>query len=70
MPPWGAAGLRRPQEIAHRVAFLKTQKRMQWCLLALGMNDLPARAGQHAQIDRYLASFDGGKPMSVPGIRH
>ncbi|GIL06210.1 MAG: hypothetical protein BroJett031_27300 [Betaproteobacteria bacterium] len=46
------------------------RKRMQWCLLPLGMNYLPADAVEYAEIELYLASFDRGKPMSVPGIRH
>jgi sulfur-oxidizing protein SoxA len=46
------------------------RKRMQWCLLPLGMNYLPADAVEYAEIELYLTSFDRGKPMSVPGIRH
>ncbi|HEU0199906.1 MAG TPA: sulfur oxidation c-type cytochrome SoxA [Burkholderiaceae bacterium] len=46
------------------------RKRMQWCLLPLGMNYLPADAIEYAEIELYLTSFDRGKPMSVPGIRH
>jgi hypothetical protein len=26
MPPWGTAGIYKPEEIVHMVAFLKTQK--------------------------------------------
>jgi sulfur-oxidizing protein SoxA len=46
------------------------RKRMQWCMLPLGMNILPADAVEYAEIELYLTSFDNGKPMSVPGIRH
>lgn len=46
------------------------RKRMQWCMTPLGMNMLPADAIEYAEIELYLTSFDNGKPMSVPGIRH
>jgi sulfur-oxidizing protein SoxA len=46
------------------------RKRMQWCLLPLGMNYLPADAVEYAEIELYLTSYDRGKPISVPGIRH
>jgi sulfur-oxidizing protein SoxA len=46
------------------------RKRMQWCMLPLGMNYLAADAPEYAEIELYLTSFDNGKPMSVPGIRH
>ena len=46
------------------------RKRMQWCLTPLGMNMLAADAVEYAELELYLASFDQGKPMSVPGIRH
>jgi L-cysteine S-thiosulfotransferase len=46
------------------------RKRMQWCMTPLGMNMLPADAVEYAEIELYLTSFDIGKPMSVPGIRH
>lgn len=46
------------------------RKRMQWCLTPLGMNMLPADAVEYAEIELYLTSFDKGKPISVPGIRH
>ncbi len=46
------------------------RKRMQWCMTPLGMNMLPADAIEYAELELYLTSFDVGKPMSVPGIRH
>ena len=46
------------------------RKRMQWCMTPLGMNMLPADAIEYAEMELYLTSFDVGKPMSVPGIRH
>jgi sulfur-oxidizing protein SoxA len=46
------------------------RKRMQWCMTPLGMNMLPADAVEYAELELYLTSFDKGKPMSVPGIRH
>jgi sulfur-oxidizing protein SoxA len=46
------------------------RKRMQWCMTPLGMNMLPADAVEYAELELYLTSFDIGKPMSVPGIRH
>ena len=46
------------------------RKRMQWCMLPLGMNMLPADAPEYAELELYLTTFDNGKPLSVPGIRH
>ena len=46
------------------------RKRMQWCMTPLGSNMLAADAVEYAELELYLASFDVGKPMSVPGIRH
>ncbi len=46
------------------------RRRMQWCMLPLGMNLLPADAVEYAELELYLTSFDNGKPLSVPGIRH
>jgi sulfur-oxidizing protein SoxA len=46
------------------------RKRMQWCMTPLGMNMLAADAVEYAELELYLTSFDVGKPMSVPGIRH
>lgn len=46
------------------------RKRMQWCMLPLGMNILPADSVEYAELELYLTSFSQGKPMSVPGIRH
>ncbi len=46
------------------------RKRFQWCMVPLGMNMLPADAVEYAELELYLTSFDKGKPMSVPGIRH
>ncbi|MGH7278279.1 MAG: sulfur oxidation c-type cytochrome SoxA [Candidatus Rokuibacteriota bacterium] len=46
------------------------RKRMQWCMTPLGTNMLPADAIEYAELELYLTSFDNGKPLSVPGIRH
>ncbi len=46
------------------------RKRMQWCMTPLGTNMLAADAVEYAELELYLASFDQGKQMSVPGIRH
>jgi sulfur-oxidizing protein SoxA len=46
------------------------RKRMQWCMLPLGMNILPADTVEYAELELYLTSFAQGKPLSVPGIRH
>jgi sulfur-oxidizing protein SoxA len=46
------------------------RKRMQWCMTPLGMNMLAADAPEYAELELYLTSFDVGKPLSVPGIRH
>jgi sulfur-oxidizing protein SoxA len=46
------------------------RKRMQWCMTPLGANMLPADAVEYAELELYLASFDRGKPLSVPGIRN
>jgi sulfur-oxidizing protein SoxA len=46
------------------------RKRMQWCMTPLGTNMQPADAVEYAELELYLTSFDVGKPMSVPGIRH
>lgn len=46
------------------------RKRFQWCMTPLGTNMLAADAVEYAELELYLASFDNGKPLSVPGIRH
>ncbi|MBI3826673.1 MAG: sulfur oxidation c-type cytochrome SoxA [Candidatus Rokubacteria bacterium] len=46
------------------------RKRFQWCMTPLGANMLAADAVEYAELELYLTSFDVGKPMSVPGIRH
>ena len=46
------------------------RKRMQWCMIPLGANMLGADAIEYAELELYLTTFDVGKPMSVPGIRH
>ena len=46
------------------------RKRMQWCMLPLGMNILPADSVEYAELELYLTSFAQGKSMGVPGIRH
>jgi sulfur-oxidizing protein SoxA len=46
------------------------RRRMQWCMTPLGMNMLAADAVEYAELELFLTSFDNGKEMSVPGIRH
>ena len=46
------------------------RKRVQWCMTPLGMNMLAADSIEYAELELYLATFDNGKPLSVPGIRH
>lgn len=46
------------------------RKRFQWCMTPLGTNMLPADAVEYAELELFLTSFDNGKPISVPGIRH
>ena len=46
------------------------RKRFQWCMIPLGANMLAADAAEYAELELYLTSFDNGKPLSVPGIRH
>jgi sulfur-oxidizing protein SoxA len=45
------------------------RKRMQWCMLPHGTNNLSADAVEYAELELYLASFENGKPMSVPGLK-
>jgi hypothetical protein len=42
----------------------------EWCMTPLGTNMLAADAVEYAELELYLTSFDDGKPLSVPGIRH
>ncbi|HEV8585098.1 MAG TPA: sulfur oxidation c-type cytochrome SoxA [Methylomirabilota bacterium] len=46
------------------------RKRMQWCMTPLGANMLAADAVEYAELELFLTTFDVGKPMSTPGIRH
>ena len=46
------------------------RKRFQWCMTPLGANMLPADSIEYAELELYLTTFDNGKPLSVPGIRH
>jgi L-cysteine S-thiosulfotransferase len=46
------------------------RKRFQWCMIPLGMNMLASDSIEYADLELYLTSFDNGKPLSVPGIRH
>jgi sulfur-oxidizing protein SoxA len=46
------------------------RKRFQWCMTPLGTNMLAADAVEYAELELYLTSFDNGKALSVPGIRH
>ena len=46
------------------------RKRFQWCMTPLGTNMLAADAVEYAELELYLTTFDVGKPLRVPGIRH
>jgi sulfur-oxidizing protein SoxA len=46
------------------------RKRFQWCMTPLGTNMLAADSIEYAELELYLTTFDNGKPVSVPGIRH
>ncbi|MBI3637527.1 MAG: sulfur oxidation c-type cytochrome SoxA [Candidatus Rokubacteria bacterium] len=46
------------------------RKRFQWCMTPLGMNMLAADSVEYAELELYLTSFDVGRPLTVPGIRH
>jgi sulfur-oxidizing protein SoxA len=46
------------------------RKRMQWCMTPLGANMLAADSVEYAELELYLTTFDVGKPLNVPGIRH
>src|SRR5437870_10867240 len=46
------------------------RKRMQWCMTPLGANMLAADAVEYAELELYLTTFDVGKPINAPGIRH
>jgi L-cysteine S-thiosulfotransferase len=46
------------------------RKRFQWCMTPLGANMLAADSVEYAELELFLTTFDVGKPMSVPGIRH
>ncbi|PYN45479.1 MAG: sulfur oxidation c-type cytochrome SoxA [Candidatus Rokuibacteriota bacterium] len=46
------------------------RKRFQWCMTPLGMNMLASDSIEYAELELYLTTFDNGKPLSVPGMRH
>jgi sulfur-oxidizing protein SoxA len=52
-----------------RGAVWDIRKRIQWCMLPIGMNYLPADSVEYAELELYLTSFAHGKAMNVPGIR-
>jgi sulfur-oxidizing protein SoxA len=66
------AGLTRhfPTWRTDRAEVWDMRKRFQWCMTPLGMNMLAADSIEYAELELYLTSFDNGKPLSVPGIRH
>lgn len=45
------------------------RRRIQWCMLPHGTNNLSAEAVEYAELELYLASFDHGKPMNAPGLK-
>jgi hypothetical protein len=65
----GSRSISRPWRTNFQVVW-DIRKRMQWCMLPLGTNMLPADAPEYADLELYLTAFDQGKPMNVPGIRH
>jgi L-cysteine S-thiosulfotransferase len=66
------AGLTRhfPTWRTDRAEVWDMRKRFQWCMTPLGMNMIAADSIEYAELELYLTSFDNGKPLSVPGIRH
>jgi sulfur-oxidizing protein SoxA len=46
------------------------RKRFQWCMTPLGANMLAADAVEYAELELFLTTFDVGKPLNAPGIRH
>ena len=46
------------------------RKRFQWCMTPLGANMLAADAVEYAELELFLTTFDVGKPINAPGIRH
>jgi len=46
------------------------RKRFQWCMTPLGANMLAADAVEYAELELFLTTFDVGKPITAPGIRH
>jgi len=46
------------------------RKRFQWCMTPLGVNMLAADAVEYAELELFLTTFDVGKPINAPGIRH
>jgi len=66
------AGLTRhfPTWRTDRAEVWDMRKRFQWCMTPLGMNMLAADSIEYAELELYLTSFDNGKPLNVPGIRH
>jgi sulfur-oxidizing protein SoxA len=45
------------------------RRRIQWCMLPHGANNLAADAVEYADLELYMASFDQGKPMNAPGLK-
>ncbi len=46
------------------------RKRFQWCMTPLGANMLAADAVEYAELELFLTTFEVGKPITAPGIRH
>lgn len=46
------------------------RKRFQWCNVSVRANELPPDAPEYGDIEIYLATFNNGRILSVPGIRH
>jgi len=45
------------------------RRRIQWCMLPHGANNLAADAVEYADLELYMASFDQGKPLNAPGLK-
>lgn len=57
---------------AWRTSFGQTwglRRRVQWCMLPHGANNLPAGAVEYADMELYLTALENGKNINVPGIK-
>lgn len=57
---------------AWRTSFGQTwgfRRRVQWCMLPHGANNLAATAVEYAEMELYLAALGNGKEINVPGLK-